>query len=153
MSSMFYKFYVMGAECFAFLALVVLLYTIAERNEVIEKEVNADINKKSDISVTYDDYESEEAYTDESTGRNLLYLTGGALLSELMAYDGTVTVQINDFVVNEYATPTGDDVFDYIRQFGVPEDIAKMVSVTRQYEKNYSTDQTGKLVKVLYRLR
>lgn len=153
MSSSFYKFYIIAAECFAFLSLVFLIFTITERNEEIEKEVNDAVDKKSDISVTYEDYESEKVYTDQGTGYNSLYLTGGAVLSELLAYDGTVIVQINDKVLNEYRTPTGEDVFDYIHQYGVPEGVADMISVARQYEKTYTADQDGKLRKVLYRLR
>ncbi len=152
MSSLMYKFYLMAAETFACITIIFLIFGIADKNEEIEQEVNASVNRKIDIAATYEDYESPEAY-ETGIGSNNLYLTGGALLSELITYDGSVTVQVNDMVINGYRTPTGEDVFEYMAKYGVPDDLADTVSVTRQYEKTYTADRNGKLVKVMYRLR
>ncbi len=152
MSSILYKLYLIAAESFACIAILFLIFQITERNEEIEQEVNASVDRKIDISSTYEDYESPQGY-ETGVGKSNLYLSGAAVLTELLTYDGTVTVQINDKVVNRYRTPTGEDIFDYMAKFGVPRDLADLISVTRQYEKTYTVDQDGKLVKVLYRLR
>lgn len=153
MSSVLYKLYFIAAESFACIAVIFLIFHVIEKNEEIEQRVNDSVNRKVDISSTYTDFESPEMYGGTDAGRNRLYLSGSAVLAEIITYDGTVTIQVNDMVINDYRTPTGEDIFEYMAKFGIPRDLADSISVTRRYEKTYSFNSDGKLVKVMYRLR
>lgn len=143
----------MAVETFAFISILILIFIINDRNVDYEKAVNDSVDRKIDISSSYVDYESEDLYIDPNGSSNLLFLSGAAVITELLSYDGTLTVQINNTVLNNYRTDTGEPFFDYIKKYGLPGDIAGNISVTRQYRKNCVTDNTGKLVKVEYILQ
>lgn len=151
--SILYKGYLIAVESFAVLTLIILIFITNDRNTEYERSVNDSVNKKINISSTYVDYENEDLYTDPNGSGSLLYLSGAAVLTELMTYDGSLTVQVNNTVLNQYRTDTGEPFFTYIRKYGIPGDISGTISVTRQYRKNCVTDREGKLVKVEYILQ
>lgn len=151
--SIIYKGYLIAAETFAVISIILLLFVTVDRNMEYEKAVNDSVDKKINISSTYGDYESEDHYKDPNSSNNLLYLTGSAVITELLAYDGSVTVTIDSRVLNNYRTDTGEPFFQYVKKYGLPYEIANQISVTRQYKKTCITDQAGKLVKVEYALQ
>lgn len=151
--SIIYKGYLIAAETFALITIIILLFITVDRNMDYEQSVNESVEKKINISSTYVDYESEDRYTDPNGGGSLLYLSGGAVITEILSYDGSLTVQLNNTVLNRYRTDTGEPFFQYVKKYGLPSDIAGTISVTRQYQKNCITDNTGKLVKVEYILK
>lgn len=148
--SIIYKGYLIAAETFAVISIILLLFVTVDRNMEYEKAVNDSVDKKINISSTYGDYENEDNYMDPNSSNNLLYLTGSAVITELLTYDGSITVTVDSRVLNNYRTDTREPFFQYVKKYGLPYEIANQISVTRQYKKTCITDQAGKLVKVEY---
>lgn len=151
--SAIYKGFLFAMETIVLTSIIVLLFITADRNADVETAVNSAVEKKIDISSTYSDYENEDIYTDPNESGNLLYLPGAAVTMEILSYDGSITVQLNNTVLNNYRTETGEPFFDYIKTYGMPGDIVAGISSTRRYQKNCVTDNEGKLVKVEYILQ
>lgn len=151
--STIYKGFLIAMETMVFTFIIILLYITADRSADTEKAVNGVVEKKINISSTYVDYESKNLYTDSNEDANLLYISGGAVITEILSYDDSITVRVNNVELNRYMTETGEPFFDYIRKYGLPGDIAGSISVTRQYQKNCFTDNKGNLAKVEYILQ
>ncbi len=151
--SVLYKGFFYAVETMVFAYIMILLYIAIDRNAEYERMVNLSVNDKINISSTYTEMEDETAYADPDGGGSLLFLSGGAVLAELLTYDGSITVQVNSTVLNHYRTQTGEPFFEYVEKYGLPGDVAKQISSSRQYRKTCVTDNEGWLVKVQYILQ
>lgn len=151
--STLYKGFLYAIETMVFSFIMVLLYITIDRNTALEKVVNQSVDKKINISSTFSEKENADAYQGSSNGDNPLYVSGGAVISEILSLDDSITVQVNSTILNDYETETGEAFFAYVERYGLPEDILGKISVTRQYRKECVINSEGRLMKVEYILQ
>lgn len=137
-----FEAFLIGFEVFVFCGAVAFLILLSGRYVDYEKAVNKEINQKIDITTTYD--ESHESADND-------YISGATVITEIMGYDGSLTVRVNTKILNNIQTDTGEPFFTYIKKYG-NDLVMNEVSITSKYKKQYVTDNDGNLSGVTYTL-
>ncbi|MEE1255637.1 MAG: hypothetical protein UHN47_03880 [Lachnospiraceae bacterium] len=137
------ELFLIGAETFAFCAAISTLLAFAGTYERIVDNINKEVNQKVDVSMSFTDYE-ENKYK---------IITGASVLSEVTAYDGSFAVRVNNTVINNLPTKTGEPYYQYIQEYGHDlQEMLNIVSISGKYEKACYLDQYGRLQEVRYTL-
>lgn len=130
-----------AVECMVFMGAIVALMTVSRKYTSIESHVDKEVTQKIDVHTTYTDMEHEED----------TYMAGASVISEIMTYDRGIQVKINSTVVNNIKTPTGQNIYDYIQEYGT-EILLKEVSITGTYKKICVLNNNGELSQIQYLL-
>ena len=132
-----------GAEVFFFCTAIGMLFTFTGKYEKIAANINEELKHKTDVTVSYTEYEIED----------YKIISGASVLSEVTAYDGSFAVKINNIVINDIRTRTGEPYYQYIQEYGLDmQEILNIVSINGTYQKMCYLDSNGNLKEIQYNL-
>lgn len=112
--------------------------------ETLNKGLNEVINKKIDICISSEEYEDV----------GLTYITGAAVINEILSQDGTKTIIVDNVTINNIRTENNILLFEALKKGENPgKALSDKVGLKRNYVKEYMVDANGTLYGVRYTSR
>lgn len=132
----------LGLRVLLFISAISCLVAVSTKYTRIESFVKDEVVQiHSDVGQTYEDYESGEQR----------HISGAAVLSEIMEFDGAIPIVVNGEILNDIRTSTGEPFFQYINKYSeLP--ITEKISINSNYIKECVLDGNGDLIKIEYSL-
>lgn len=126
-------------DAFLFIFAITMLFNINGVYVKTEKTMTKSISMKNNISTTYENQESIDQ----------TIIDGTTVINEILAADTDIEIKINNTVITNIITPTGDKFIDYIKKYNM-EPLMNRVSNTHNYKKTCILNNEGEITGISY---